>query len=289
MSETQKMPQRWIMPTEFGSPFGDLAERRVQFEGQIKGATYAGTSRTMTVNFLTDAGKLEKMLPEGKGLTLRGDPVVSVMAIYQGPLDWLAGRSYDIVTVTFPVTFKGKERQVDGAFAPVIWENMTEPILAGRETLGWSKIYADIEPPVLFGNGIHCTAGWYGFKFMDLKIDKLRELSQEELRAMQKASQPGEGSIHWKYVPKTGSPGEADADYLTISTNRGAPPTTVKTFSSWSGDGSITFHKARWEDAPMTANVINAFADLEVKEVVSSLVIKTESLGGGMGQTIILE
>jgi len=291
MTTTQKRTLGWIMPVEFGTPFEDLQKRRAEFEDRMKGATYATTARIMTVSFLTNAAQLEEMLPEDKGLELRGDPVVSVAAIYQGALGWLAGRSYDIVMVTFPVTFNGKERQVHGAFAPVIWENMTEPILAGRESLGWSKIYADIEPPAVMGNGVHCVAGWYGFRFMDLKIDNLRQLTEEELKARQEAmaSQPSEGSIHWKYIPKTGHPGEADADYLTISTNQGAPPSEVKSFGVWTGDGSIEFHKAKWEDAPMMANVINAFADLEVKEIISSAVTKTESIGGGMGQTLILE
>ena len=291
MTTTQKRTLGWIMPVEFGSPFGDLANRRAEFAERMKGVTYATMSKTMTVSFLTNAEKRGAMLPEDKGLELRGEPVVSVTAIYQGALGWLAGRSYDIVMVTFPVTFNGKERQVHGAFAPVIWENMTEPILAGRETLGWSKIYADIEPPAVMGNSVHCVAGWYGFKFMDLKIDGLRQLTEEELKARQgaMASQPSEGSIHWKYIPKTGHPGEADADYLTISTNQGAPPTEVKSFSIWTGDGSIEFHRAAWEDAPTMANVINAFADLEIKEIVSSVVTKTESIGGGMGQTLILE
>ena len=295
MTTTQRRTQKWIMPVEFGTPFQEMGatmeEIRERFQKMTQDATYATASQMVSVNFLTNAEQLEAILPEDKGLELRGEPVVSVTAMYQGALGWLAGRSYDIVMVTFPVTFNGKERQVPGAFAPVIWENMTEPILAGRETLGWSKIYADIEPPAVMGNSAHCVASWYGFKFMDLKIDNLRQLTEEELKARQAAmaSQPSEGSIHWKYIPKTGHPGEADADYLTISTNQGAPPSELKSFGVWTGDGSIEFHRAKWEDAPTMANVINAFADLEVREIVSSAVTKTESIGGGMGQTLILE
>jgi len=283
------------MPVEFGSPFPErvstVEDMWWKYNEAAKQASYPTTSRTFNVSFLTSAEKLEAMLPPDKGLELRGDPVVSVTAIYQGALGWLAGRSYDIVMVTFPVTFNGKERQVHGAFAPVIWENMTEPILAGREMLGWSKIYADIEPPAVMGNGVHCVAGWYGFKFMDLKIDNLRQLTDEELKARQEdmASQTSEGSIHWKYIRRTGTTDETDADYLTISTNKGAPPMEIKSLGVWTGDGSIEFHRSAWEDMPTMAKVVNAFADLEIKEVVSSVVTKMESIGGGMGQTLILE
>ena len=30
---------------------------------------------------------------------------------------------------------------------PVVWENHADPILTGREQLGWSKIYADMDTP----------------------------------------------------------------------------------------------------------------------------------------------
>jgi len=295
MATTQKQTTSWIMPVEFGLPFPGEIESVDKlwwkFHKEVQEASYSSTQKTMTVNFLTDAAKLKAMLPQGKGLELRGEPVVSVNFIYQGALGWLAGRSYDIVMVTFPVTFNGKERKVHGAFAPVIWENMTEPILAGRELLGWSKIYADIEPPAEMGNSIHCVAGWHGFKFLDLQIDNLRQPDAEEMKASQAAmaSEPSEGSIHWKYIAKTGRPGEADADYLTISTNKGAPPPVIKSFSAWIGDGSIEFHKAAWQDLPTMANVVNAFADLEIKDVFSTIVTKTETIGGGMGETLILE
>ena len=294
MTTTEKRTRGWIMPVHFGSPFEHL-QRQMQMapeeiQKRLKETNYATTARMMSVSFLTNAEKLEKMMPEDKGLELRGDPVMTVTAIYQGALGWLAGRSYDIVMATFPVTFNGKERKVHGAFAPVVWENMTEPILAGRETLGWSKIYADIEPPAVMGNKVHCVAGWYGFKFMDLTIDNLRQLSGEEIQERQaKADTASEGSIHYKYIAKTGHPGEADADYLTISTNKGAPPSEMRSFGIWAGDGSIKFYKGTWEDVPTMIPVVNAFADLEIKEIVSASITKVESVGGGMGQTLMLE
>jgi len=280
------------MPVEFGSPFEQREGTMEEFRERIEKATYPRTTTAMSVSFLTNKEQLEPILPEGKGLELRGEPVVSVSTSYLGALAWLAGRSYALTIVSFPVTFNGKERQVYGNFSPVIWENMTEPILTGREQIGWSKIYADIAPASVIGNKMHCVASWYGFKFMDMTIDNMRPLTDEERKARQEAmaSQPSEGSIHYKFIPKTGHPGEADADYLTMSTGRGAPPSEIKSMSVWTGNGQIEFHKARWEDLPTMVPVVNTLAGLEVKQVVSATVSKVESVGsGGMGQTIILE
>lgn len=292
MTTTGRHTARWIMPVEFGSPFDSRGESLEDFRRRIETASYPRTTTSMSVSFLTNAGQLEPILPPDKGLELRGEPVVSVSTTYLGALAWLAGRSYALTIVSIPVTFHGKERDIQGNFLPVIWENMTEPILTGREQIGWSKIYADIAPLSVIGDSMHCVASWHGFRFMDMAIENMRPLTGEELKTRQEAmaSDASEGSIHWKYIPRTGHPGEADADYLTMSTSRGAPPSEIKSMSVFTGEGSIQFRRARWEDLPTMVPVVNTLADLEVREIVSATTSKVESIGtGGMGQTIILE
>lgn len=288
-----KLPRRsngWIMPVEFGSPFGENEASREQFADGV----YARTTTSLTVSFETNREQLELILPEGKGLELRGDPVVSVSANYNvGDLRMWGGRTYELIMVTFPVTFNGKERQIHGEFAPVIWENLTDPIIAGREGIGWSKVYADIEPLRITSTHAHGVAGWYGYRFMEIALDNMRLLSQEELQARQQtlAGSVSEGSIHWKYIRRTGTTDEADADYLTMSTSKNAPVPQVKNIDVWTGDGTVQFHQGTWRDLPMTIiQAVNGLADLELKRIVSAALIKTESINsGGMGETIILE
>lgn len=288
-----KLPRRsngWIMPVEFGSPFGENEASREQFADGV----YARTTTSLTVSFETNREQLELILPEGKGLELRGDPVVSVSANYNvGDLRMWGGRTYELIMVTFPVTFNGKERQIHGEFAPVIWENLTDPIIAGREGIGWSKVYADIEPLRITSTRAHGVAGWYGYRFMEIALDNMRLLSQEELQARQQtlAGSVSEGSIHWKYIRRTGTTDEADADYLTMSTSKNAPVPQVKNIDVWTGDGTVQFHQGTWRDLPMTIiQAVNGLADLELKRIVSAALIKTESINsGGMGETIILE
>lgn len=290
MSETPTRPRGWLMPVEFGSPFAESEETREQFGDLV----YPRTTTSLAVSFLANPDQLRAILPEGKGLELRGEPVVTVSANYNvGDLRVWAGRSYEIVMVTFPVTFNGKERQIPGDFAPVIWENLTDPIITGRESIGWSKIYADIEPLRITASRAHGTAGWYGFKFMDIGIDNLRQLSAEQLKQRQEAmaGNVSEGSIHYKYIRRTGTTDEADADYLTMSTSRNAPVVDVKNVDVWTGDGRLEFHKGTWRELPMTIiTAVNGLAELEMKEIVAASLVKTTAINsGGMGETIILE
>ena len=58
---------------------------------------------------------------------------------------WLAGRAYHMFGVSVPVRHTSSNgTRTEGPFDFVLWENMTECILAGREYSGVSKIKAII-------------------------------------------------------------------------------------------------------------------------------------------------
>jgi acetoacetate decarboxylase len=275
-----------MMPTHFTMP----APPRPRIEGGPGEAPIAsGTASTdvtsVAVSFLTNARQLEQLLPAGKGLSLLGDPIVTVACVYQGGVAWLAGRGYNLIPVTFPVLYKGKHDEVHGRFGLVVWENMYEPIASGRERLGWSKVYAEIPQYALLGDRVRCSASWDGTRFLEVSVTNLRELSSAEIAERNKDLPRNDGSIQHKYIPRTACPGEADADYLTLSTGKKARPPTVK--GVWTGDGAIRFNHVTWEEVPTMHHVINALADLEVKEVVSA--VMSQSTGGSMGEQRILE
>ena len=85
-------------------------------------------------------------------------------------IEWLAGRGYNTLGVSFPVVFEGEVDRATGSLLTVLWENLTDPILTGREELGFSKIYCALPDPLTFNGETHCTASWLGFKFMDMRV-----------------------------------------------------------------------------------------------------------------------
>ena len=97
---------------------------------------------SISVSFLSDAKQLKALLPEC--FELGGEPVVSVYANYMKEIEWLAGRGYNILGVSFPAVFKGARDHVRGPFLSVLWENLCDPIITGREELGFSKIYCEM-------------------------------------------------------------------------------------------------------------------------------------------------
>jgi hypothetical protein len=253
------------MPTHFGPRTGPRqGEDGRKFENKDTPKT-----TTIAVSFLTRRNQLEALLPEC--FELAGEPIVTVAASYITEIEWLAGRGYNTLGVSFPATFRGERDHVTGSFLTVLWENLADPIITGREELGYAKIYCELPEPAIFRGERHLIAAWLGFKFLDVKVHGLRQQSAEEITALAQAPM-GDGVLHYKYMPRTGEWGTADVAYATLTP--AAKPNRAIT-ERWVGEGSVQFHKARWEELPTQYNIVNTFYDLEIREYRGASVTKT--------------
>ncbi|MFT4266165.1 MAG: acetoacetate decarboxylase family protein [Xenophilus sp.] len=260
LSDDPELKPQFRMPRVFGAlpgPRNVPASRRGLRNNQH--------SMSLLVSFDTDGDALAQLLPPG--CQLDGPPVVTVSLTYLSSIGWLAGRGYSILVVGFPIRHTTASGEVLlGKFVPVVWENLADPIITGRDELGWSKLYADIPPAVIVGDGYHGRALWDGFKFFDIAVR-----DAQEAPLLQPAM---EGSFHYKYVPTTGGGGSADVDYLEY-----APPGVSATgyggmeiTRTLRGTGSVAFHRAAWEDVPFQYPIINALASLPVKGTTNAWV-----------------
>ena len=163
------------------------------------------------------------------------------------------------------MVYQGQKDRAAGPFLTVLWENLTDPILTGREQLGFSKIYCELPEPVVYNGETHCTASWMGFRFLDIKLTHMKEVAPEDYPTSPFLPADGtlSGTIHYKYMPRTGEWGQEDAAYAVLSpaSEKPEPPQSLM-----QGEGTIEFHRARWEDLPTQYMVVNAFSDLEIKE-----------------------
>lgn len=256
------------MPTHFGPSLGPRQGR----DGQRFACKDTPKTTTLSVSFLTNREQLEELLPEG--FTLGGEPIVTVAASYMTEIEWLAGRGYNILGVSFPAIFNGKEDYAVGNLLTVLWENLADPIITGREELGYSKIYCELPEPTVYGGETHCIASWLGFKFLDLELRNMTQVDPEELPSPASGQTDGKltGTLHYKYIPRTEDWGDADAAYAVL-TPAETPNRVVK--EMWRGEGTVEFHKARWEDMPTQYTIVNAFAELEIKEYRGASITKT--------------
>lgn len=225
----------------------------------------------MRIAYRTDPAKLERLLPPG--FELRGDPVLSVSCAWFRDLYWLAGRSYGILSLDFPVTYRGKDETIEGSFCPVIWEGKAEAIVTGREELGFPKVIADFTDIAWDRDKgtAACSAHWHDFTFFEIALsDLVEEASPAKIL-------PGSGGgpqLYFKYMPRTSPNGTEGADvaYVTTGAPRGSAAANIVMddfdYRRWTGKGSVAWHRASFEQLPLTHHIVNAIEDLDVREIV---------------------
>ena len=269
MSYTFAPERIYRMPTHFGPAMGPRqgpGARRYDCKDGPKGREFA-------VSFLTNRNQLKDICPPG--FEPEGEPVVTVNAMYLTEVEWLAGYGYNILGVSFPATYTGRQDTVTGDFLLVLWENFADPIFTGREELGFSKIFCDLPEPRICRGQTHCTASWKGHRFFDMYQENMREMSPEAVAEEAAAPSNSAGLLHYKYIPRTGKWGETDVAYAVLTP---AAWPNKKVLKKWTGEGTLRFHESRWEDLPTTFHIVNGFAALEIKEFRGAIAITT--IGG---------
>jgi len=256
------------MPVSFGPAPGP---RNVPADHRQR--RFDKTMKALTLSAATDADRLAAFLPDG--FALRGKARIEISLMVLTDIGWLAGRGYNILMVRIPAVWEGEER-VEGHFVPVVWESMTDPIITGRDELGWCKINAEIPDPRIDGTSWRAHAAWEGYRFCEIEADALAPGDA--------ALDPPLPMLFQKYVPRTGDWGKADISYPTATGPDGPPPTLQGVAR---GTGRFAFHHARWEDMPTQYPIVNALADLPLDRFGPATLVISTGGGDASGQRIL--
>lgn len=253
--------------------FGPSAGPRQGPDGKGFATDTWGRRVTISTSFLTDPAALEPLLPPR--FELAGEPVVTVDLAVLTELSWLAGRGYSILNVRFPACYRGKDETVTGHFLSVLWENKPDPIITGREELGYAKLFCDLPPPRIAGDRVSAIALWEGHQFAELELTDLTEGSKVLPAVPGLPGQKSDGVLHYKYIPDTGAWGTSAVEHACLSP-AGAKVEVVRIQR---GKGRVRFMPTTWEQIPTQYHVISALAALPQLEPREAFV--TEVLGGG--------
>jgi len=220
---------------------------------------------TMALSFLSETEAISQYLPAP--FEVGEEPLVHVYCAVNRQVDWLAGRSYNLIGVDVSAVFNGEvDKNVVGTYNLVMWENDVDPLIAGRETLGIPKVFADIEDHSIIEGEWRTSASLRGEKFMELEIRDLEPVPQQELEESNRHA--GKGNwMGWLYVPNIGKPGPS-VSHATCN------PAGGVTKEAHVGTGRLTWHRQTWEQNPSQCHIINALADLPVVEMRGARVTK---------------
>jgi len=200
---------------------------------------------------------------------LDGPPIVTVAYTMNREITWLAGGEYNIVAASVRATYPGEIDKVSGNYFLVLWENLTDPILTGREKQGLPKIYGDIEDHQIFDGVWSTTLSNRGKTILDIRAANLTKMKPDQFEQL-KANRI-ERALGWKYIPNEAGTGPI-VSYATEY-----PISTIYK-EAWSANGSLKWYTQTWEENPTQAHIVNALHSLPVKEIVSSLVSKSSKI-----------
>ncbi|MDT2024584.1 acetoacetate decarboxylase family protein [Methylocella sp. CPCC 101449] len=237
---------RYRMPVVFGPTVGP----RQGPNGEMYDYSEAPRT-TATVSFLTTQDALSKLLPPH--CMLDGEPIVTVEHAELRELQWLAGRSYSMLGIKFPVLYRGPTEAARGSFLAVLWENRVDPILSGREELGFAKLHCQLPAPRSLNGTRTYSAIWDEHPFMRLALSDLADAAPPPSTAR-------DGTLHHRFFPQVGGISAA-IDEIVLTPSGGAK---VQYDRFQRGSGRVEFVRSTWEELPTMFHIINALADLPI-------------------------
>lgn len=209
----------------------------------------------MIVSYETEREVLQQYLPEP--LEVAEIPLVTVTYARNRQVDWLAGRGYNLIGVSAGVRYQGEKEQLEGDYTLVMWENLTDPILSGRELQGIPKIYADIPDHRELNGRWQCSASHFGNPIVELSIDALRAPTAEEIAANAAEKAGRDNPIGWRYIPAVGGYGEPRKEITTF-------PSATAITDAQVGEGRVNWQRLTWEQNPTQFHIVNALAALPI-------------------------
>lgn len=234
-----------------------------------------GDIEAITVMFETEADALESLLPAG--FTLNA-PVLSVAECEFANLGHFGGNTYTLINISVPVHYSGTEEELDGDLVLAMFENHAEPIIGGRDQLGYSKIYADMTPFIKNGETIKAYASSWGFRFLELTL--YPDKPAEDADAMKALAAKSQGKLNYKYIQSTpykGMPygsGGADASYVTFNPKAWEKPEdypyVLRAPETSFCAGSIRFIRPEPDDMPTYWPIVQKLASLKIKRYLGA-------------------
>ncbi|KAH5100227.1 hypothetical protein HBI29_019800 [Parastagonospora nodorum] len=268
----------WRMPTAFGPMPGP----RQDFYGRPRDGSKAKFT-TASMKFKSSRTVLENLFPTGKlKFAVADTAAYATFATTQlDNLEWLGGRGYSHFGLYIHGVQYTKENgdTVTGTYLPLLFENLADPILSGREELGFPKLFCDLEVKNDQKN-YALNASWMSSMFGSFTLSDLKEQTTPNGEGPTSVSNE-EGMFFHKYVPATGSlgskgRGQADVEYTAfLPNNEGAGAVQKKverTLVASSAD--IKFDALDWKALPTLHHIVDRLKEIPVYQVMEAKIVE---------------
>jgi len=283
----------WRMPTAFGPMPGPRQDHYGRPRDNSK-----GTFKTASIKFRTSRTVLENMLPSKSNLKFATPDTTAYATFAVTQLDnmeWLGGKGYN----HFGLYIHGIQHTatdgstVHGTYLPVLFENLADPILSGRDELGFPKLFADLN--LTKGTDKwNLQASWMDSEFCKLTLSDLQDAPASNgtaaaattttaTEASEHAPAPPKdtGLFVHKYFPATGPAGskergQPDVEYTTFLSNAEDAKTAERKVERTlkAGSAAISFDALDWKALPTLHHIVARLQEVPVYEVVEAKIVE---------------
>ena len=271
-------PVYWRQPIAFG-PMPGPRQNHYGLERNAEESTFV----TASIKFRTSRTVLQNLFPPGemrrRGYSFSMPGSVAYASFSQTTLnkmEWLGGKGYNHLGLYIHgVQYTKKDGTVvRGAYMPILFESLTDPIVSGREELGMPKLYSaiDIERE---DTSYSVKASWQGAQWGTFKLTGLKEQSVSDAGNVS-GDDADQGILVYRYMPTVGRDGKGTAaeEYPVYVPFKEEKP-TPRTQRSWTAEkGAFEIDALNWEQLPTLHHVIERLAEIPVYEVVSAKVVE---------------
>ncbi len=285
MSFTFENNKMYMMPVNFGASGGPRSRpdgSRFIYDNPTEVTRYSVALEA------SDPAQLEALLPDG--MTLR-EPCFIIGVDYLRNIAWLAGKQYALLVINIPVQVNSDEGLLSGQFMASIWENEVDPIISGRDQLGFSKIYCEINPPEILGEKATISVSEYGNTFLRFEVDT--GAAPPHLEQFNRCTDMKDGVFHYKYRPRAESPfTEPEVDYLTLTpavftAPDGIDKSTYPEGYVKLGEGKAEWTELTWEQSPCHYHIIKKLCGINIKRCLGGINMSVYSENDYFEQRII--
>lgn len=265
----QKPDVYWRMPV----PFGPFPGPRQDAWGRLQPGNGERTFSTTLVKFKTSRTFLQNLFPNDQFSFAKPDTVAhaSFLLTTLDKVAWLGGGGYSSLGLcVHGVRYTKRDgSHVDGAYLPLMFEDLCDTIVSGREELGMPKLFCELDTHRR-ADSLHLRVGWRGAVFGEMSLRSLTPDSAESEHGTA-GGEAAYGILAYRYIPAVGKPGEADAEYPIVVEAK-TTPRSVRSVQR-SRDAEVRWWGLDPVQLPTLHHVAGVLAEVPVYEIVSAKVV----------------
>lgn len=265
--------------------FGPMPGPRQDFYGRSRAsASSKSTFKTASIKFKTSRTLLQNLLPNDSYSFISPSTVAhaSFSQTTLNSMDWLGGGGYrHFGLYIHGVQYKtASGNLIKGTYMPILFENLADPIISGREELGMPKLYTAIGA-YQRNQSCHVQTSWEGAVWGNFSWEDLAEEDPTSATGTIGGT-PDDGILVHRYIPKVGREfkGQPEAEYPVFvpHAQESKVVSSRVTRVHRAKRARIEIDALNWESLPTLYHVVNRLAEIPIDEIVEGKIVEGEGV-----------